>query len=279
MPRLSLTFAAALVMSLCLAQSSAHAQTDEETPPAAADQPGAPIAAEEPEPPSPRSNLKRQIRAPMSPLSSRRKVLRCHLTKMPRCRLTEAMRCQRTKIASNNLTTPTNSRESRLRSTFGFVTKRTSGVLISPRRLVGSLPWAFFEHHVQSVIWAIAVMNRNGVADFRSADKAKPRWSVRRVPDGIWVKGFTLNDDSSFCFCRSLELPLARMGGERRGADRAWPDSWRFDSSPSTSVTLDLEPEDLEMALATIGTSLQQAVMIAIISSLTIDSGVQALPN
>ena len=51
MPKLSLTFAAALVMSLCLAQSSAHAQTDEEAPPAAADQPGAPIVAEEPEPP------------------------------------------------------------------------------------------------------------------------------------------------------------------------------------------------------------------------------------
>ena len=47
----------------------------------------------------------------------------------------------------------------------------------------------------------------------------------------------------------------------------------------ATSVTLDLEPEDLEMALATNGTSLQQAVMIAIISSLTIDSEVQALPN
>ena len=47
----------------------------------------------------------------------------------------------------------------------------------------------------------------------------------------------------------------------------------------ATSVTLDLEPEDLEMALATNGTSLQQAVMIAIISSLTIDFEVQALPN
>ena len=47
----------------------------------------------------------------------------------------------------------------------------------------------------------------------------------------------------------------------------------------ATSVTLDLEPEDLEMALATNGTSLQQAVMIAIISSLTIDSEVQALSN
>ena len=41
----------------------------------------------------------------------------------------------------------------------------------------------------------------------------------------------------------------------------------------------DLEPEDVEMALATNGTSLQQAVMIAIISSLTIDSEVQALSN
>ena len=47
----------------------------------------------------------------------------------------------------------------------------------------------------------------------------------------------------------------------------------------TTSVTLDLEPEDVEMALATNGTSLQQAVMIAIISSLTIDSEVQALSN
>ena len=47
----------------------------------------------------------------------------------------------------------------------------------------------------------------------------------------------------------------------------------------ATSVTLDLEPEDIEMALATNGTSLQQAVMIAIISSLTIDSEVQALSD
>ena len=48
MPKLSLTFAAAL-MSLCLAQSSAHAQTD--------DQLGAPIAAEQPEPPIAAENL------------------------------------------------------------------------------------------------------------------------------------------------------------------------------------------------------------------------------
>ena len=56
MPKLSLTFAAALV-SLSLAQPSAHAQTDEEAPPAAADQPGAPIAAEEPEPSIAAENL------------------------------------------------------------------------------------------------------------------------------------------------------------------------------------------------------------------------------
>ena len=47
MPNLSLTFAAVL-MSLCLAQSSAHAQTD---------QLGAPIAAEQPEPPIAAANL------------------------------------------------------------------------------------------------------------------------------------------------------------------------------------------------------------------------------
>ena len=54
MPKLSLTFAAALA-SLCLAQPSAHAQTDEEAPPAAADQ--REIVAEEPEPPIPAEQL------------------------------------------------------------------------------------------------------------------------------------------------------------------------------------------------------------------------------
>ena len=49
--------------------------------------------------------------------------------------------------------------------------------------------------------------------------------------------------------------------------------------SKATTLTLDLEPEDLEMAFATNGTSLQQAVMMAIISSLTVDSEAQALPN
>jgi hypothetical protein len=41
MPKLSLMFAAALLVGLC-AQSGAYAQTDEEAPPAAADQPEAP---------------------------------------------------------------------------------------------------------------------------------------------------------------------------------------------------------------------------------------------
>ena len=41
MPKLSLLFAAALLVGLC-AQSGAYAQTDEEAPPAAADQPEAP---------------------------------------------------------------------------------------------------------------------------------------------------------------------------------------------------------------------------------------------
>jgi hypothetical protein len=49
--------------------------------------------------------------------------------------------------------------------------------------------------------------------------------------------------------------------------------------SKATTLTLDLEPEDLEMALATNGTSLQQAVMMAIILALTVDSEPEALPN
>jgi hypothetical protein len=46
-----------------------------------------------------------------------------------------------------------------------------------------------------------------------------------------------------------------------------------------TSVTLDLEPEEVEMALASNGTSLQEAVMMAIISVLTLDTGAEALAN
>ena len=49
--------------------------------------------------------------------------------------------------------------------------------------------------------------------------------------------------------------------------------------SKATTLTLDLKPEDLEMALATNGTSLQHAVMMAIISALTVDSEPEALPN
>ena len=45
----------------------------------------------------------------------------------------------------------------------------------------------------------------------------------------------------------------------------------------SMSLTLDLEPEDLEMALATNGNSLQQAVMMAIVSALTVESEPEAL--
>ena len=45
--------------------------------------------------------------------------------------------------------------------------------------------------------------------------------------------------------------------------------------SRGTSITMDLEPEDLEMALATNGMSLQHAVMMAIVSALTIDHDVE----
>ena len=46
-----------------------------------------------------------------------------------------------------------------------------------------------------------------------------------------------------------------------------------------TRLTLDLHPADLEMALASNGTSLRQAVMLAIVSALAIDSEVEALPK
>ena len=48
-----------------------------------------------------------------------------------------------------------------------------------------------------------------------------------------------------------------------------------------TSVTLaiDLEPEELELALASNGASLQEALMMAIISALTLDTEVEALAN
>ena len=49
MPKLSLTFAAVLTMGLCFAQSGAYAQTAEDAPPLAAEEPEAPEAAEEPE--------------------------------------------------------------------------------------------------------------------------------------------------------------------------------------------------------------------------------------
>ena len=46
-----------------------------------------------------------------------------------------------------------------------------------------------------------------------------------------------------------------------------------------TSVKLDLEPEELEMALASNGASLQEALMMTIISALTLDTEVEALAN
>ena len=46
-----------------------------------------------------------------------------------------------------------------------------------------------------------------------------------------------------------------------------------------TSVTLDLEPEELEMALASNGASLQEVVMMAIISALTLDTEVESVAN
>jgi hypothetical protein len=40
-----------------------------------------------------------------------------------------------------------------------------------------------------------------------------------------------------------------------------------------------LEPEELEMALASNGASLQEALMMTIISALTLDTEVEALAN
>jgi len=45
------------------------------------------------------------------------------------------------------------------------------------------------------------------------------------------------------------------------------------------TLALDLAPEELEMALASNGASLQEAVMMAIISALTLDTEVEALAN
>ena len=48
MPKLSLTFAAVLTMGLCFAQSGAYAQTAEDAPPLAAEQPEAAAKPEGP---------------------------------------------------------------------------------------------------------------------------------------------------------------------------------------------------------------------------------------
>ena len=45
------------------------------------------------------------------------------------------------------------------------------------------------------------------------------------------------------------------------------------------TLALDLAPEELEMALASNGASLQEAVMMAIISALTLDTEVEDLAN